>query len=80
MEEALDQLPNLVKLNVNGCIALTRLVLRSCTKLQWLDCSGRSRLHHVTSSSPALAHMDAVACANLAVSYGPDVCMPAGVH
>ena len=73
MEEALDQLPNLVKLNVNGCIALARLVLRSCTKLQWLDCSGCSRLHHITSFSPALTHVDAVACANLAVRTATSV-------
>ena len=67
-EESLHALPELVKLNVNGCISLTRLVLKSCTKLEWLDCSGCALLHHVQAFSSALSHVRAVACQRLVVS------------
>lgn len=67
MAETLDALPELRKLNVNGCIGLTRLRLPHCTKLHWLDCSGCALLQHLHAFSPALSHVRAVACQRLMV-------------
>lgn len=64
----MDLLPELIKLNVNGCVSLTRLLLPSCTKLEWLDCSGCALMHHIHTFSTALSHVKAVACHRLVVS------------
>ena len=64
----LDALPDLTRLNVNGCISLSRLVLKTCAKLEWLDCSGCAHMHHINTFSPALSHLTAVACQRLVVS------------
>lgn len=63
----MDSLADLGRLNVNGCISLSRLVLKACTKLEWVDCSGCAHLHHITTFSPALSHLAAVACQRLVV-------------
>ncbi|KAA6425941.1 MAG: hypothetical protein FRX49_04316 [Trebouxia sp. A1-2] len=65
IEEVLESLPELTRLNVNGCISLSRLVLKACTKLEWLDCSGCAHLHNISTPSSALTHMTAVACQRL---------------
>lgn len=72
--ESLDLLPELTKLNMNGCVSLTRLVLTSCTKLEWLDCSGCALMHHIHAFSPALSHVRAVACHRLVVSLAAALC------
>lgn len=69
IEEVLESLPELTRLNVNGCISLSRLVLKACTKLEWLDCSGCAHLHNISTLSSALSHMTAVACQRLVVGF-----------
>lgn len=72
--ESLDLLPELTKLNMNGCVSLTRLVLTNCIKLKWLDCSGGALMHHIHAFSPALSHVRAVACHRLVVSLAAALC------
>ncbi len=74
IEEVLESLPELTRVNVNGCISLSRLVLKACTKLEWLDCSGCAHLHNISTLSSALSHMTAVACQRLVVGLTSKPC------
>lgn len=70
-EDILQALPDLSRLNLNGCISLSRVDLPDCNKLTWLDCSGCASLHHITLASPLLSGLRAVACQRLVVSHQP---------
>lgn len=77
-EEVLQTLLHLTKLNLNGCISLSRLELPSCDKLAWLDCSGCAALHHIHVASPVLSHLQAVSCQRLVVSNAPEFVQQCG--
>ena len=73
-EDVLQALPDLSRLNINGCISLSRLVLPECNKLTWTDCSGCALLRHIILASPALSELQAVSCQRLVVHCHP--CRP----
>ena len=64
----IDALPKLVKVEHGGCISLKGLVPNSCTKVEWLSCSGCALLHHDAAFSSALSHIRAVASQRLVMS------------
>ena len=75
-EEVLQALQQLTKLNLNGCISLSRVELPSCDQLAWLDCSGCASLHHIHVASPVLSQLQAVSCQRLVVSSPWHLCNP----
>ena len=70
-EDVLQTLPDLSRLNINGCISLSRLVLPECDKLTWVDCSGCASLRHIILASPALSELQVVSCQRLVVCSQP---------
>ena len=71
LESALDRMPNLESLNVNGCIMLGRLAPRHCLRLRSMDAVGCAALRTLSSPSPALRSLAVQACSELVVRPRP---------
>ena len=67
LETALDRMPSLESLNVNGCIMLGRLAPRHCLRLRSIDAVGCAALRTLCCPSPALRSLAVQACSELVV-------------
>ena len=67
LDSALERMPNLESLTVNGCIMLGRLAPRRCLRLRSINAIGCSGLCTLSCPSPALRALAVHACSELVV-------------